>query len=74
MAVIAENIQQGLFERIVWKPQTKAEIVIRGLGHRVVAKSDELLCAKYVFTTMLAITRACTLLMQLLLQLSKPTA
>eukprot|EP00877_Chromochloris_zofingiensis_P010602 jgi/Chrzof1/5796/Cz16g16060.t1 len=46
MAVIAENIQQGLFERIVWKPQTKAEIVIRGLGHRVVAKSDELLCAK----------------------------
>ncbi len=48
MQVIAEKTQHGLFERIVWKPQSKAEIVVRGLGHRVVVNSDELLCARWV--------------------------
>lgn len=47
MRQILDNLGQVYTSRsISWKQQITAKLVVKGLGHQVVARSDELICAR----------------------------
>ena len=48
MDTIIENLGHGALTNrsLTWTHQVTAKLVVKGLGHQVVARSDELICAR----------------------------
>jgi hypothetical protein len=46
VAALRDNLGSSLFNKLTWKEQVKADILLYGLGHRLTSKADELLVAK----------------------------